>query len=68
MYAEKGITHNPTTESYAMLTSRHIIIYVFVCIYALNLGESFEAIETRMKDRRLVKMLECRLDRMWSFG
>ena len=34
MYAEKGITHNPTTESYAMLTSRHIIIYVFVCIYA----------------------------------
>jgi len=46
----------------------HTNIYIYVCIYTLNLAEIFEATGTRMKDRRLVKMLECRLDRMCSFG
>jgi len=51
-----------------MCVCMHTQTYIYVCIYTLNLAEIFEAIGTRMKDRRLVKMLECRLDRMCSFG
>ena len=50
-----------------MCVYMHTQTYIYVCIYTLNLAEIFEATGTRMKDR-LVKMLECRLDRMCSFG